>query len=395
MSRTARLGAFIIATLLLLATGIFIIGSKQYLFKSTYQLKTQFDNVVGLQEGASVLVGGVAVGTVRSIMLPHHPNEKIVVLMDMDEKTHEILKKDSVASIETQGLLGNQYVAISFGSNGSAELHSGDVIRSEAPLEMDALIKKANGILDSGQQAVANVTQATEHVKSVTAKIDHGQGTVGALINDRTMYANLEQTTATLQQTATHAEAGVASFQDNMEALKHNFFLSGYFKKRGYENQAELTAYEVEARPSGQPVRTFTFPAKEIFDGKDSAKIKHGNKLDPGGEFLSNNDFGVAVIAASTGMEGDSQKDFKLTEARSATVREYLVEHYGFDDDKVKTLGEGKKENGGSDKDWGTVEILIYPAGTEMPRAKQGTSAGSDKSEMTRPAGQSASEPKK
>ena len=59
MSRVARLGAFIVATLSVLAVGVFLIGSQENLFRSTYQLKTQFDNVAGLTVGADVEVGGV------------------------------------------------------------------------------------------------------------------------------------------------------------------------------------------------------------------------------------------------------------------------------------------------------------------------------------------------
>src|SRR5271154_1563684 len=110
MSRAARLGAFIVATLAILAAGVFIIGSKQYLFSSTYQLKAQFDNVEGLDEGGDVRVGGVHIGTVRRIELPHQPRGKVTVVMDLGKSTHEIIKKDSVASIETEGLLGNQYL---------------------------------------------------------------------------------------------------------------------------------------------------------------------------------------------------------------------------------------------------------------------------------------------
>ena len=128
MSRLARLGAFIIVTLVVLAAGVFIIGSKEYLFSSTYQVKAQFDNVVGLAEGAVVQVGGVHSGTVRNIILPHHPGEKVTVFIDLERSTHEILKKDSVPSIETEGLLGNQFVAVSFGSQGAADLHNGDTI---------------------------------------------------------------------------------------------------------------------------------------------------------------------------------------------------------------------------------------------------------------------------
>jgi phospholipid/cholesterol/gamma-HCH transport system substrate-binding protein len=80
MSRVARLGAFVVATLAILAAGVFFIGSKSYLFSSTYRLKTQFDNVAGLAAGADVQVGGVHSGTVESIDLPHMPGEKVSVL---------------------------------------------------------------------------------------------------------------------------------------------------------------------------------------------------------------------------------------------------------------------------------------------------------------------------
>src|SRR5208282_1888495 len=135
MSRAARLGAFIIATLAVLVAGIFIIGGKQYLFSSTYQLKAQFDDVVGLDAGGDVRVGGVHVGTVHDIVLPHKPGDKVIIVMDLEKSTHQIIKQDSVASIETEGLLGNQYLAISFGSTGSAGVWDGDTIASRPPLE--------------------------------------------------------------------------------------------------------------------------------------------------------------------------------------------------------------------------------------------------------------------
>ena len=186
MSRAARLGAFIVTTLAILAVGIFIIGSKQYLFTSTYHLKAQFSNVVGLDAGAEVRVGGVHSGTVHSIELPHQPGDKITVVMDLDKSTHEIIKQDSVASIETEGLLGNEYLAISFGSAGAADVRDGDTIASQPPLAMSDLIKKSSGILDSSQQAIKNATRATANLNSISAKIDRGQGTVGALVNDKT-----------------------------------------------------------------------------------------------------------------------------------------------------------------------------------------------------------------
>ena len=195
MSRAARLGAFIVATLAILAAGIFIIGDRQYLFTSTYRLKTQFSTVVGLDAGAEVRVGGVHSGSVRGIELPKTPAGKITVLMDLQRSTHDILKQDSVAAIQTEGLLGNEYVSISFGSAQGADVRDGDTIASEPPLAMADLIKKTDAILDSSQVAVSNTAEATANLKSISAKIDDGQGTIGALVNDKTMYTDLNQTT--------------------------------------------------------------------------------------------------------------------------------------------------------------------------------------------------------
>ena len=371
MSRAARLGAFILLTLAILAAGVFIIGSKQYLFSSTYQLKAQFDNVAGLDAGADVRVGGVHSGTVSSIVLPHKPGDKVTVVLELGKATHEIIKQDSMATIETEGLLGNQYLAISFGSAGKANVRDGDTIASAPPLEMADLLQKTSGILDSSQQAIQNATRATANLDSISAKIDQGKGTAGALVNDKQLYNNLAQTSSSMRDTMVQAQAGVTDFQENMEALKHNFLLRGYFKKRGYEDSAELAQNEIERMPQGTAIKEFTYTAKQLFDKQDSAKLKNQKSLNASGEFLANNQFGLAVIAVSAGMEGDSQKDLVLTEAQAMVVREYLVENFGFDDSQLRTLGMGKQTSTKSDAGGGTVQIIIYPAGTEIPPNKQ------------------------
>jgi len=370
MSRAARLGAFIVTTLAILAVGTFIIGNKEYLFTSTYHLKTQFSNVVGLDVGAGVRVGGVRRGSVHSIDLPHRPGDKITVVMDLDTRTHDIIKQDSVASIETEGLLGNEYMAVSFGTAGAANVSDGDTISSRPPIAMSDLIKKSKDILDSSQQAIKNITQATANLSSVSAKIDQGQGTIGALVNDKTAYLELNQTMDGIHDAVAHAQAGVTDFQENMEALKHNFFLRGYFKNRGYEDSAELAKDGIERLPQGTPQKTFTFEAKQLFDKVDTARLKNQKSLDAAGEFLTDTDFGVAVVAAYSSMEGDTRKNLVLTQGRALVVREYLVENFGFDDRRLKTLGMGKKTGTSPESGWGTIQILIYPAGTEMPPAK-------------------------
>jgi phospholipid/cholesterol/gamma-HCH transport system substrate-binding protein len=367
MSRAARLGAFIVATLAILVAGVFIIGGKQYMFTPTYRLKTEFGSVVGLDSGAEVRVGGVHSGTVRSVQLPGKPADKITVWMDLDRSSHNIIKKDSVASIQTEGLLGNEYVAISFGSASAAGVANGDTIASVPPMVISDLIKKADGLLDSTQEALGNVTVATADLKSISAKINQGQGTVGALVNDKKIYAQLDETTAGLRDTVIKAQAGVTDFQENMEALKKNFLLRGYFKNRGYENSADLVKNEIPHLPDAVPLKTFNYNVKELFDKVNTAKPKNQKSLRAAGQFLADNEFGVAVIVVSTSMTGDAQKDLVLTQARASVVRDYLVEHFGFDDVQLKTLGLGKKNGVNGESDWGDLEIVVFPPGTDVP----------------------------
>jgi hypothetical protein len=137
--------------------------------------------------------------------------------------------------------------------------------------------------------------------------------------------------------------------------------------------------------PQATPVKEFTYPAKQLFDKKTTAKLKNQKALKEGGEFLADNQFGFAVVEVSAGKEGDSQKDLTLTEARAMVVREYLVENYGFDDSILKTFGAGKLAEGNADSGWGTVKILVYPPGTQAPPSKQasGSHAGGANSDET------------
>ena len=377
MSRAARLGGFIVLTLAILAAGVFIIGSKHYLFSSTYQLRAQFDNVAGLASGADVQVGGVHSGTVLRIELPHVPTDKVTVVMELTDATHEIVKQDSVASIETEGVLGNQYLAVSFGSKGVPDVRDGETIASLPPLEVTDLFKKASSILDSGKLALVNTTEATAHLNSLSAKIDAGTGTVGALVNDKQLYNNLTDSTAGLKSTVAAAQIGVTSFQENMEAMKHNFLLSGFFKKRGYEDSATLTENAVDALPAEMPVKTFTYTAGQLFASGETVKIKNEKALNEAGQFLATAPFGLAVIHVSAGMAGDSEKELVLTQAQAVEIRDSLVKNFGFDDRQLKTLGVGKAAGSSALIGAGQIQILVYAMGTTAPteKAPAGTEA--------------------
>ena len=149
--------------------------------------------------------------------------------------------------------------------------------------------------------------------------------------------------------------------QEDMEALKHNFLLRGFFKNRGYEDSADLTKYEVAQLPAEPALKVFRYDPKQIFDKPDTAKLKNEKALNEAGKFLENENYGLAVVTASAGMKGDTDKERKLTQARSMVIREYLVNHFRLDDTRIKTIGLGKSKEVDSN---GSVEILVYPLPT-------------------------------
>jgi len=346
MQQNVRLGLFIALGLGVLALGILMIGGKQSLWQSTYQVKAEFANAGGLNESADVRVGGIREGSVQHILLPAQPNGKVTIVMTLADVTSDVVRADSTAAIKSQGLLGDEYVEVSFGSPAAAQLKGGEVLKSVPPIDFSDVMVKTNYILDSAKVAMDRVQDAAGNIAEITAKLNAGKGTAGALLNDKTMY--------------NEATASVTAMHDDLDALKSNFLLRGFFNKRGYVNSDELKKHEISALPGGHPLQTFTFEAKQLFDKATSAKLKNKNALSEAGNYLQNQKFGLAVVVSSAGLTGDSDKMLLLTQAQSAVVRNYLVQNFKLDDQRIKTMGLGKSEQLGAEH---ALEIRVYLAG--------------------------------
>jgi len=290
---------FVVLALLFLSIGIFLIGDKDFLFSPTYRLKADFQNVGGLNNGADVRVGGIHQGTVKEIDLPSQPDGKVTVVMNLRSPTRNIIKKDSRASIKTEGLLGDKYVEISFGSSKAEAVGSNDTIASETPKDM------------------------SEQARALTDE----------------------------------AQAGVAAFREDMEALQHNFLLRGFFEKRGYNDTSELTEHAVSRLPARKPAKEFAYDSKEIFDKPDNAKLKNKKSLDDAGKYLEENPFGLAIVASSEA-KGDTDKVRVLTAARAKVIRDYLTQNFKLNDKRIKTISLGKTQEADESS---KVVILVYP----------------------------------
>ena len=336
-------------------------------------MQSPFDNVVGLENGAPIRAGGVRVGTVKEIRLPEKAGDKVNVIMELEDSTRKFIKKNSVASIDTEGLLGSKYISVSFGSAESPAVHDGDTIASMPPMDFSDLAKKVNGIADqtkdvmvsvqgimnSAQGAVDNVDAMTGNLKLVSHKINQGDGTIGALINDKQVYQSLNSATENINETMAAARVGVVSFQENMEALKHNFLLRGFFKDRGYFDSTELAKYTIAEFPAQSAAKKFIIEGKPLFDKENTAKFKKSKLLDPVGEFLEQNPFDLVIVAAYSSEKGDTEENVTLTQARASVVREYLSNNFKLDDTKIKTKGMGEEPTGNAAQP-NRIEILIY-----------------------------------
>ena len=353
MSSNTRLGTFIVATLILFGVIVFLVGAKQFSFTRTYRVYAKFQTVSGLDEGAPVRAGGVRIGTVQQIDLPHRPGDQVTVQLALRRSSQDVIREDSVASVETEGLLGDKYMAVAFGTPDAKPIRDGDTIQSNPAIDYSDLVKHASDLL-------TNLDGASQDLKSIAGKVNGGDGTLGALLNDRSIYQNLNTTLSEANQTVSHANEGAASFQDDMEALKHNFLLRGFFKHRGYFDSSELTAHAINGLPKEAPMKQFIFASNDLFSKPDGSKLERGKLLNQVGSYLQNNSYSLAVVVSQTGTAGEKEKNLNLSEVRAMLVRQYLAQKFKIDDSRIRTMAQGEDKQMSNSA--GRVAILVYPS---------------------------------
>ena len=116
-ARLAGVGVFVLAGLLLFSVGLFLIGDRQMAFAKKFTVYTEFKKITGLQPGAIVRVSGAKAGSITEILPPNTPSEKFRVKLELTEDLHQLVRTDSVATIETEGLVGGSYLGIATGTD--------------------------------------------------------------------------------------------------------------------------------------------------------------------------------------------------------------------------------------------------------------------------------------
>ena len=114
------MGAFVIGGLLLFGLGLFLIGDRRMLFSKSAEYYTEFAQVNALEAGAKVRVGGMDAGEIVEVRVPPGPGSKFRLKFRIVEKLFPVIRTDSIASIQTDGLLGNKFLQIDIGTTGLA-----------------------------------------------------------------------------------------------------------------------------------------------------------------------------------------------------------------------------------------------------------------------------------
>ena len=177
----AKLGIFIFLGSVLLVIGIFMLGNKEALFKDTYTVKAYFNNIEGLRNGAPVRLSGIDVGAVKEIRIIGDTVSVLEVSMRLLTEIDRFIRKDTYAEIQTEGLVGNKFVSLKLGSSEGEQVEDGGKILSREPVSFADIIEETQGIM-------AYTKEMTKDLSEIVQKVNTGDGTMGKLLNDNSLY---------------------------------------------------------------------------------------------------------------------------------------------------------------------------------------------------------------
>ena len=186
-----KLGIFVALGLVALILAIYFIGDKQLLFQSTFRLTGVFEDVGGLQAGNNVRLSGINIGTIESISLISDTTVRVEIVID--ESSRKFIKKDAVATIGSEGLIGNKVLVINPGTGGKESIEDNDRIQTAQPVDID-------DILVSLKTTIDNTALITGDLASIANNIESGKGTIGRLMMDQTWRENIQATIINLKE---------------------------------------------------------------------------------------------------------------------------------------------------------------------------------------------------
>lgn len=311
---STKLGMFVLGGIFLLILSLYMIGKNRGMFTDSFELKTRFKAVNGLISGNNVRYAGIEIGAVESVVFVN--DSTIEVTMNIQTKMRNIIRRNAIISLGTDGLIGNRVVNISPGKGAAPLAQPADLLPSREEVSTDAMLQTLYKTNENVAFIAAELRQTVHHINSSTqlarllddvslsndlkaslahlhettagtallmsdvnrtfTKATKTEGTLSTLLTDTTMAKQIKQSVEqlktveknaelllnnlnhtvqtfdqnlnyqkgtvhtllkdtamakSLQNTLGNIEEGTEGFKLNMEALKHNFLLRGYFKR--------------------------------------------------------------------------------------------------------------------------------------------------------------------
>jgi len=254
-----KLGAFVLIAITCLILGLYFIGSKKNIFSSKINVSATFDNIGGLMPGNNVRFNGINVGTVSKIYAV--ADTAIKVEFTIDEGSVQFISNKTIASIGTDGLLGNKLINIAPGEKGGAPVKDGDILKTVNPIQMDVALRTLTMTNDNLKEITDNLkgvsekfnsnnslwhlltdTMLAENVKNAVVRfkitgentaivtgdlskivkdIKAGKGTMGALLTDTSFSHKLNQTIVNIQAVSDSVAMISGNFKSISDKLKN------------------------------------------------------------------------------------------------------------------------------------------------------------------------------
>lgn len=213
----AKLGLFVLAGVLFLIFSLYMIGSNRNLFGSTFTIEATFHNVNGLTPGNNVRFSGIDVGTVHRVELESDSVVLVTMLIDKDARTY--IKKNALAAVGTDGLMGNKLININAMPGNAAVVEEGDRLSSVKPVETDAMLRTLN-ITNNNMAGIAT------DLKKITQKINSSTS-LWKLISDSTLALDLRQAAANFNKAGSNVAVAGKGVADLINDARYGNGLTG------------------------------------------------------------------------------------------------------------------------------------------------------------------------
>jgi len=215
-----KVGLTVVAGSIILAILILLMTSTGGMFTHKILVKSYFDNASGLQPGAVVRLQGVDIGSVTKVQVvadPSHRLSPVEVTMKVSTRYHQNLRKDSVTTLETAGVLGATYVDINSSEARGPEVQDGDVLQTHETPQVEDVVR-------ASQSTLQNLDALEKRVDRILAFVESGQGSFGKLVYDPSLYNRLNSTIAQFQNLVADVANGKGSIGKAIvsDELYHN-----------------------------------------------------------------------------------------------------------------------------------------------------------------------------